>query len=404
MLNKFSSLAEIPNWDDLQFSQRFSKLWMQQQRQVGDSLADAVIKALKQRFPIQDPSDILVEVKRLAEAEGGIYKEFLDHCYYVPPWADFRAMKSGMRLFATHGPLWALSILAGGVIGSAFHVNAEPVFTNTGRFVVEDGVAARLVETGAILGLIPFDGEVQPGGRHHNVVMKVRLLHAAIRHWSLAKTGEDAYPVETCGLPINQQDMGYAMLIFSYLNVRGMLRLGAELSEEQVASVHLLWRYIGHVIGVDPAWLCASIEEQKELYYAFVKHQAQPDVASVAALNLLDGSIQGVPKFATRFAIGTLSALTLHLSSPEFLTPLKLEQRSSKLGLSLALGMTHTWNRLLKLPGGEKFLYWVGMRGLRKRYGAFGGVADQHAFGVQVRTVNEIQTAMEEQRIKLASR
>ena len=58
------------------------------------------------------------------------------------------------------------------------------------------------------------------------------------------KEGEEAYPVESCGTPINQQDMAYAMLIFSYLNVRGMLRLGAELSREQVDSLHLLWRYV----------------------------------------------------------------------------------------------------------------------------------------------------------------
>lgn len=404
MLNQSSSLAEIPSWSDLKFSNRFNKVWMDKQRQVGDSLADEVISSLKSRFPIQDPGDILQEVKRLAEAEGGVYRAFLDHCYQVPDWADFQAMEKGMRLFATHGPLWAISILAGGVIGSAFHVNAEPVFTNTGRFVVEDGVSSRLVETGAILGLIPFQGEVQPGGRHHGVVMKVRLLHAAIRYWSLEKTGEDAYPVSQCGLPINQQDMGYAMLIFSYLNVRGMLRLGAQLTDEQVQSLHLLWRYIGHVVGVDPAWLCTTIEEQKEFYYAFVKHQAREGVASIAALNLLDGSIQGVPKFASRFAIGTLSALTLHLSSPDFLTALKLEGRSSSLGLRVALGFTNIWNQLLKVPGGEKFLYWVGMRGLAKRYGDFGGVADSHSYGVKVHQRAEVSAALEEQRVKLASR
>lgn len=120
--------------------------------------------------------------------------------------------------------------------------------------------------------------------------MKVRILHAAIRYWSSLKTGSDAYPVEKCGIPINQEDMAYAMMIFSYLNVRGMLRLGIELTREQVDSLHLLWRYVAYVVGVSEAWDFKTIEEQKEMYYAFVLHQAKPGVVSLAALSLLDGS------------------------------------------------------------------------------------------------------------------
>lgn len=403
MLDHTSDLAHIPDWQELRYSKRFNKKWMDEQRMKGDHLADAVIDALKQRFPIKDPADMLTEVKRLAASEGGPYLEFLNHCYFIPEWADFKAMEQGCRLFATHGPMWALSILAGGVVGSAFHVNAEPVFTNTGRFIVEDGVAARLVETGAILGLVPFAGEIQPGGRHHNVVMKVRILHAAIRHWSLQKKGEDAYPVERCGLPINQEDMGYAMLIFSYLNVRGMLRMGMELSPEQVDSLHLLWRYIGYVSGVGDGWLCETIEDQKELYYAFVKHQATPGVASVAALSLLDGSIKGVPEFATRFATGTLRSLSANLGGNQFVSGLKMEERGNRFGLKMILGMAKLWNFTLKLPGGEPFLYWVGMRGLKKRYGHLGSIADNHGYGVKISDSKSVEASLTKQQKKMAA-
>lgn len=403
-VDKSSPLAKIPKWEDLKFSDRFNEKWMQEQRFVGDALADEVIAALKERYPIQDPGDMLTEIKRLADSEGGVFKTFMDACYYLPEWVDFKAMEPGARLWASHTPLMLLSVLAGGVLGSAFHVNAEPVFTNTGRFIVEDGVVARMQETGAILGLAPFSNEVQPGGRHHKVVMKVRILHAAIRYWSLQKEGEDAYPVEECGLPINQQDMAYAMLIFCYFPIRGMLRMGVELTREQIDSLHLQWRYIAYVVGVDDEWICKTIEEQQEFYYAFVKHQAKPGRVSLAALSLLDGSVQGAPQWATRFLSGTLRSLTSYLGGNDFLKGLYLEERGSPTGFRLTMMFANTWNILLKIPYGEKVLYRVGVRLFSKRYADFGNLADTHGYGVSVQSQEAIQNSLQEQSEKIKRR
>lgn len=125
VLNRQSDLAQIPEWKDLKYSQRFNHDWMEAQRQEGDPLADKIINSLlKEGFPIKDANEILEETKRRAKAEAGIYQEFMDACFQIPEWADFEKMEAGPRLFATHGPIWAISILAGGVIGSAFHVNA----------------------------------------------------------------------------------------------------------------------------------------------------------------------------------------------------------------------------------------------------------------------------------------
>ena len=403
MLNSRSDLAQIPQWEDLQYSERFNEKWMDEQRYVGDDLADEVIDALNVRgFAIKDANEILEECKKLSGTEGGIYKDFLDACYEIPEWADFEKMKAGGKLFASHGPIWAISILAGGVIGSAFHVNAEPVFTQTGRFIVEDGVAARLTETGAILGLVPFIDEVRPGGAHHAVVMKVRILHACIRYWSSLKKGEEAYPYERCGTPINQEDMAFAMLIFSYLNVRGMLRLGAELSREQVDSLHLLWRYVAFVVGVSKEWDFETIEEQKEMYLAFVKHQAKPGVVSLAALSLLDGSVDGAPAWATRFLSGTLRSLTSYLGGTHFLQGLYLEERGNNLGLGMALATVKLWNLSLRFKKGEQLLYKFGIKGLKKRYQTQGGIADTHNYGVAIRTQEDIQASIKRQKERVS--
>jgi hypothetical protein len=390
-------LADIPTRAELRYTERFNQKWMEEQRFVGDPVADDVIRALAERFPIAEPEDLLLEVIRLAAKEGGVFQAFLDACQHVPEWADFEAMEPGMRLMATSGPILGLSILGGGVAGSAFHVRAEPVFTHTGRFVVQGGVAQRLVETGAILGLVPFEGEIKPGGRHHRIVVKVRLLHGAIRHWIALKDDTDeVFPYERCGIPINQEDLGYATLIFSYLSVRGMLRLGVQPSDEQIESLHLLWRYICYGIGASEDWLTETVGEQKVMAMALLKHLAEPDVASVAALNLLDGAMEAAPRPLQGFLQRTMRELTAYLGGEEYLSALKLEATGSQLGLSLLKGLGQFWNFLYRAPGGEPLLYWWGMRSLRRRYSSFGTVSQGHGYGVITHSRDAIAQAMED--------
>lgn len=396
-------LADIPTRAELRYTERFNEKWMEEQQFVGDPVADDVIRELKERFPIADPGDLLVEVIRLADSEGGVFKTFIDTCNHVPDWADLDAMQEGMRLMATSGPILGLSILGGGVAGSAFHVRAEPVFLHTGRFVVEGGVAERLLETGAILGLVPFEGDIMPGGRHHRIVMKVRLLHGAIRHWIALKDGTpEEYPYERCGIPINQEDLGYATLIFSYLTVRGMLRLGVDLRDEQIESLHLLWRYISFTTGVSEDWLTETIGEEKEMAIALLKHLAVPGVATVAALNLLDGAMEMAPRPTRSFLKRTMRELTAYLGGEEYLSALKLNATGSQAGLSAIKAVGRFWNFLYHVPGGESLLYWWGMRSLRKRYAGFGETSEEHGYGVVTHSQEAIRQAMQNQRGQLS--
>lgn len=393
-------LGEIPRRSDLLYTDRFSKEWLAEQRHVGDPLGDRVVAELQARHPARTPDDMLAEIERLAEEEGGIFQEFLDACHDVPPWADFPAMEAGRRMFATMGPLIGMSILGGGVAGSAFHVDAEPVFTATGRFVVERGVSDRLAETGSILFLIPLPGEVEPGGRHHRVVMKVRVLHSAIRNWLLSSPDSD-YPADEVGVPINQEDMAYALLIFTYLNVRGLLRLGVTISDEQIDSLHLLWRWVGHVIGIDERWLCEDIETQREFYKAFLASHARKGEASIAALNLLDGAIAKVPGPLREPARRTLHRVTAELGGREYLEGLKLEQSGGGVGWAALRGVAAVYDAMLRAPGGEAVLHWWGVRRIRKQYSSFGNPADEHGYGATFHNRSEIEQAMARRREKL---
>ncbi|MFN8103063.1 MAG: oxygenase MpaB family protein [Acidimicrobiia bacterium] len=256
------ALGDIPTRTDFGLDSRLPARVLASARRRGDPLGDHVVAEIARRHPIHETDDVLAEVRALAETEGGIFRELLESCCYVPPWADFAAMEPGLRLFAATGPVAAVSNLGRGT-------GAEPPSCAEGRFVIERDLTPRLAGTGASMFLVPLPGEVQPGGRHHTVVMRVRLMHAVIRR---SLSADAAYDVERFGTPISQEDMAFAILLFAYLNVRGLRRLGVRVSDAQRASLGLVWRWIGHVLGVEDKLLCTDTVEQAELYRSSVTH------------------------------------------------------------------------------------------------------------------------------------
>jgi mpaB/rubber oxygenase-like protein len=54
-------------------------------------------------------------------------------------------------------------------------------------------------------------------------------------------------------LPINQADLARTLLDFTYVPIRAMGRLGVDLRPHERDDVHHLFRYIAHLLGIDPA-------------------------------------------------------------------------------------------------------------------------------------------------------
>jgi ER-bound oxygenase mpaB/B'/Rubber oxygenase, catalytic domain len=85
----------------------------------------------------------------------------------------------------------------------------------------------------------------------------VRLIHAWVRRMAL-KSGH--WDSDAWGLPINQGDLFFQAVGFTWLTLRSFERMGYRLKASEQAAYYRLWRYLGATLGID-AELVALLNE-----------------------------------------------------------------------------------------------------------------------------------------------
>ncbi|WP_394990400.1 oxygenase MpaB family protein [Emticicia sp.] len=105
----------------------------------------------------------------------------------------------------------------------------------------------RLLETGNFLkAVMTYDTWTEQ--RIFAICLKVRLLHAAIRYFTMQSNHWDL----TWGFPINQEDMLGTNLAFSLVVLRGMEKLGYQVDESYGSAYLNTWNVIGFLLGIKP--------------------------------------------------------------------------------------------------------------------------------------------------------
>lgn len=154
-------------------------------------------------------------------------------------------------------------------------------------------------------------------GRGVGQILKVRLIHATIRHLILrgepravlasvrraagtplgmvpplppavpvqglqASLLSHGWDLQQHGLPCNQEELGYTLLTFSYVFLRSLRRLGLGLSPEQESAYLHCWNRAARLLGVSDAILASHYGSAAELF-ALIQQRARagrplPDV------------------------------------------------------------------------------------------------------------------------------
>lgn len=190
----------------------------------------------------------------------------------VPPWVDWNAVARGGAVFLRAG-------LAGGIVlgmnslvlGYASPGGNKPLVLS-GR--LQEQAARRLAETSRFVQAVTRPDGLRRFGEGFAITVKVRFMHAHVRRL-IAAGGR--WNCSLWGEPINQHDMVGTILLFSVAAVEGLRRLGYEVSPAEAEDVVHLWRYVGHVIGVDPALLPASQRQAMILAETIRDTQGPPD-------------------------------------------------------------------------------------------------------------------------------
>jgi hypothetical protein len=144
--------------------------------------------------------------------------------------------------------------------------------------------------------------------------------------------------------------------------------MGIRLDREQIDSFVLLWRYAGHVLGIDAALLPTTIEEQQAFYLSSCKHQVRPEKVMPQTKTLLDAVAKQAKLVPYPIAQTFLHQVTCYLSGNDYIAGMQLEDRGDRyfgvrglryLGQAASFVHRH-------MPFGERMFYRAGLQMYRR--------------------------------------
>ena len=209
----------------------------------------------------------------IAEARGPApeLERFFARAASLPPWVDFEQLRTGALAYQRFGILGMFVLSAWSLINGYHSSAAVKPLAFTGQ--LHRNTQRRLAETARFVSEASQVDGLRAGRPGHEISLRVSVIHAHVRSACL-RSGQ--WRTEAWGLPINQADMFGTLLEFSLLMMDGAQRLGFVLTPEEREAILAMWRYCGHLSGVDPWLLDALGSETKTRRLADLLRLVQP--------------------------------------------------------------------------------------------------------------------------------
>lgn len=282
---------------------RWTEEFLDCMRQVGDPVADEVIDRLFADREINEVSSILMTLVQndqiVPEAMPEVAREFFQATGDLPD-MDRDRLQSAMDLFESLGPEIMMVFACASLPFCYVDRLGVPVLAQSGRLT--DDVGRRIAETAQMFMDVLTGKGLFPDGRGIRTTQKVRLMHALIRHLIFRKYGE-RWPAER-GVPINQEDLAYTLMTFTWVVVDGLRKFGADLSSQQGEDLLYAWCCIGRILGIREDLLPANLAEAQVLFEALLRrlHGRTPEGVQMTAALL--GLIREVVPFRILNGLG----------------------------------------------------------------------------------------------------
>ena len=207
----------------------------------------------------------------------------------VPVWTDWKTIDRGGDLLLRAGPLGGIVLGTKSLVhGYASPAGNKPLVL-TGR--LESQAGRRLNETARFVQAVCRPRGMRPFAEGWQIAVRVRLIHAQVRRMIL-KSG--TWRADLWGAPINQHDMAGTSLLFSLVVIEGLKSLGMHIDADEAERYIQLWRFVGHVLGVEPEINSGSMYDATRLAELIDAIQSSPDSDSRALTRaLLDSPRDG---------------------------------------------------------------------------------------------------------------
>ena len=266
-------------------------------------------------------------------------RAYLDAGQQLPLWARAPDIERAEDLFMEYGPLSCTLLFCASLPECYVLPHLAEVLHVAGQ--LEAHTEHRIRQTAAMVFPVMMKGGLaRADGGGVAQVLKVRLIHATIRHLILRGPPEEArgriepqamtsanpnlvqamlakgWDVERQGLPCNQLELAYTLLTFSYSFLKGMRTLGVPLSQDEEQAYLHAWNVVGHVLGIRDDLMAHSMDGAAAMFegiQALARTQATtPDARPGLGRALMDTMaraiklpvIRHLPLPMTRWLIG----------------------------------------------------------------------------------------------------
>ncbi len=226
----------------------------------GDPLADDLVSWLERGG---EPAKALLE-RALRDGIASVedppleLRRFFERAERIPKWVDFQQIERGALAYQRFGILGMFILSAWSLINGYHSSAAVKPLAFTGQ--LRHNTQRRLAETARFVSEATQVDGLRTGRPGYEISIRVSIIHAHVRRacWRSGRWQSDLW-----GVPINQADMLGTLLEFSLLMMDGAQRLGFVLTAAERNAILALWRYCGHLSGVD-AWLLDHLRSEAE--------------------------------------------------------------------------------------------------------------------------------------------
>jgi hypothetical protein len=227
---------------------------------VGDPVADGLAAWMQRRGePAKAQFERALKHGLSSVSEPSVELQgFFERAEQIPTWVDFAELREGALAYQRFGILGMIVLSAWSLINGYHSSAAVKPLAFTGQ--LRHNAQQRLAETARFVSEASQVDGLRCGHPGYEISLRVALIHAHVRSACARAPG---WRTQDWGVPINQADMLGTLLEFSLLMIDGAQRLGFHVSSREKHAILAMWRYCGHLNGVDP-WLLSHLRTEGE--------------------------------------------------------------------------------------------------------------------------------------------
>lgn len=335
----------------------------------GDPLGDALARDILAGAPREPFETALAKGIDAVPNPSPALRAFFEAVDRVPDWVDPRKLRLGARTYQRTGQSM-MFVLSAWSLMNGYHSSAavKPLMA-TGQ--LDAAAPRRLAETGRFLVEVCQTNGLERFAPGFQTAVRVRLMHAIVRQLLLRKGN---WRTDDWGLPINQADMVGTVIEFSLLFLEGCRVMGFHFEPRESEAVVHLWRYVGHLSGVDPELLEELSTEARGVRFAELVKLVQPgpdqdSIDLAAALRVVPRRLASSPveRLLAPFTIRYHDGLTRVFNGDRVADALRIPNPRWKLMIHPTRAFIGTMERFRRgLPYGTRAVAWLGNRMVRQ--------------------------------------